>query len=152
MIGMGLNIGYVLTKLRLDEDWKRLDRLLFGLNLIGRMAQSQVIPGEDERGLALAEGLAVDERATVGMKQIPLGEILEQRRVGADVEKGAEGLLRLFAEDPRDAGPAGDVEPGGIGLESLAGELESLKAESASGVPLSWRTALFADQCKEGFG
>src|SRR4029077_761238 len=119
MIGMGLNIGYVLTKLRLDEDWERLDRLLFGLNLIGRMAQGQVVAGEDEGGLAFTEGLPINEGATVGMKQIPLGEILEQRRVGADVEKGAESLLRLFAKDPGDAGPASDVEPGGIGLESL---------------------------------
>src|SRR4029077_11169303 len=152
MIGMGLNIGYVLAKLRLDENWERLDRLLFGLNLIGRMAQGQVVTREDEGGLALAESLPVDEGAAVGMKQIPLGEILEQCRVGADVEKSAEALLRLFAKDPGDAGPAGDVEPGGIGLESLARKLKSLEAESASGVPLSWRTALFADQCQHGFG
>src|SRR4029077_9942167 len=152
MIGMGLNIGYVLAKLRLDEDWKRLDRLLFGLNLIGRMAQGQVIAGEDERGLAFAESLPVDEGATVGMKEIPLGKVLEQGGIGAYVEKGAEGLLRLFPKNPSNAGPAGDVEPGRVGLESLARELKGLKAESASGVPLSWRTALFADQCKQGFG
>src|SRR4029077_14460748 len=111
MIGMGLNIGYVLAKLRLDEDWKRLDRLLFGLNLIGRMAQGQVIAGEDERGLAFAERRPVDEGATVGMKERPLGKVLEQRGIAAYVEKGAEGLLRLFAKNPSNAGPAGDVEP-----------------------------------------
>src|SRR4029077_438498 len=75
MIRMGLNIGYVLAKLRLDEDWKRLDRLLFGLNLIGRVAQSQVVTGEDEGRLSLAEGLAIDEGAAVGMKEIPLGKV-----------------------------------------------------------------------------
>src|SRR4029077_16073446 len=135
MIGMGLNIGYVLTKLRLDEDWKRLDRLLFGLNLIGRVAQSQVVTGEDEGRLSLAEGLAIDEGAAVGMKEIPLGKVFQQRRVGADAEKGAESLLRLFTKDPGNAGPAVDVEPSGIGLESLTRELKSLEAESASGVP-----------------
>src|SRR4029077_5448254 len=152
MIGMGLNIGYVLAKLRLDEDWKRLDRLLFGLNLIGRVAQSQIVTGEDEGRLAFAEGLAIDEGAAIRVKQIPLGEILEQRGIGANAEKSAESLLRLFPKDPGNAGPASDVESGGIGLESLARELESLEAESASGVPLSWRTALFADQCKQGLG
>src|SRR4029077_19930228 len=96
MVGMGLNISHVLAKLQLDEDWERLDRLLFGLNLIGRMAQSQVVSGENKGGLALAEGLAINERAAIGMKEIPLGEVLEQRRVGADVEKGAEGLLCFF--------------------------------------------------------
>src|SRR4029077_9814838 len=77
MIGMGLNIGYVLAKLRLDEDWKRLDGLLLGLNLIGRMAQGQVVTGEDERGLAFTEGLAIDEGAAIGMKEIPFGKVLQ---------------------------------------------------------------------------
>src|SRR4029077_14988336 len=75
-----------------------------------------------------------------------------KRRVGADIEESAESLLRLFTKDPGNARPAGDVEPGWIGREALARKLESLEAESASGVPLSWRTALFADQCKHGFG
>ena len=48
MIGIGFNVGHVLAQLRLDEDWKRLDRLLLGLNQVGRMAKDEVVLAEDE--------------------------------------------------------------------------------------------------------
>ena len=78
MVGIGFDVGHVLAQLRLDEDWKRLDRLLSGLNEVRSVQEDKTVLVEDELSLAFAEGLAVYEFVVPGVKQIPLGEVLEQ--------------------------------------------------------------------------
>ena len=78
MVGINFDVGDVLAQLRLDEDWKRLDRLFLGLNEIGGVPKDEAVFAEDELALAFAEGLAVDKFVVSGVEKIPLGKVLEQ--------------------------------------------------------------------------
>ena len=85
MIGIGFDVGDVLAQLRLDEDWKRLDRLFLGLNEIGSVPKDQAVFGEDELRLAFAEGLAVYEFIVSGSgkdtaRQSPRAWLSRRRR------------------------------------------------------------------------
>ena len=78
MIWVDFDVSDVLAQLRLEENWKRFDRLLLCLDQIWRVAERQPFLREDERRVAFAEGLAVYELTLSGVKQIPLSKVLKQ--------------------------------------------------------------------------